>query len=359
VRVRAKNYWGWGEWSDVLLIKASSVPEQVSTATTAIDEATGGLRVEWTEPFDNSDEITEYEIEAKTSSGDWLSICDGSDAQVVATLRCIVDMSVLTEPTTFGLVFEDMVEVRVAARNVNGLGEYSSPNTSGEYVRTAPTFMNALLRDPLTNDHQLHVYWNALDPVTDFTATGGSAILSYGLEWDDASDEAEWYPISGFSSDSTATSLVVQSGITEGSVYHFRLTARNIYGWGPASEVLEIAAAGIPEQMQAPETQIDPDDGLNILVSWVEPHDNSDPISAYSLVFRASDGNYYSVSECVSEEPSLTLSCSVPMAIFLEEPFNLQYNDLVQVRAQATNTNDYGDLSETNLDGARIQTKPE
>jgi hypothetical protein len=47
------------------------------------------------------------------------------------------------------------------------------------------------------------------------------------------------------------------------------------------------------------------------------------------------------------------------MAIFLEEPFNLQYNDLVQVRAQATNTNDYGDLSETNLDGARIQTKPE
>ena len=27
VRVRAKNYWGWGEYSDVLTIRASSVPE--------------------------------------------------------------------------------------------------------------------------------------------------------------------------------------------------------------------------------------------------------------------------------------------------------------------------------------------
>ena len=123
--------------------------------------------------------------------------------------------------------------------------------------------------------------------------------------------------------------------------------------------MLEVAAAGVPEQMDAPVTSIDPADGLNILVTWVEPYDNSDAISAYNIVFRATDGVYYNVAECVSEEPSLTTSCSVPIALFLEEPFNLAYNDLVQVRAQATNTNDWGDLSETNIDGARIQTKPE
>ena len=89
VRVRAKNYWGWGEYSDIFTIKASSVPERVDTVTTAIDEATGGLRVEWTAPFDNSDEIIAYSIEAQEKDGDWTEICDGTDPTVVSTQRCI------------------------------------------------------------------------------------------------------------------------------------------------------------------------------------------------------------------------------------------------------------------------------
>jgi hypothetical protein len=62
--VRARNYWGWGEYSDVLEIKASTVPEKVDTVTTSIEELTGGVRIEWTAPFDNADTITAYKIEA-------------------------------------------------------------------------------------------------------------------------------------------------------------------------------------------------------------------------------------------------------------------------------------------------------
>jgi hypothetical protein len=244
--------------------------------------------------------------------------------------------------------------VRIAAENVNGMGAFSTPNVSGEYIRTIPSYMNPPQRDSLTNDHQLHVFWEPLDPVSDFSESGGSAILSYGLEWDNETNEAQWLPLSGFSADSLSTAFTIQSGITKGSIYHFRVKAKNIYGWGPSSEVLAIAAAGIPEQMSTPVTVIDPANGLNILVTWEKPYENSDPITAYNIIFRASDGIYYNVAECVSQEPNLELSCSVPVAIFLEEPFNLAYNDLVQVRAQATNTNDYGDLSETNIDGARI-----
>lgn len=29
VRIAAKNYWGWGEFSEILTIKAASFPEQV------------------------------------------------------------------------------------------------------------------------------------------------------------------------------------------------------------------------------------------------------------------------------------------------------------------------------------------
>ena len=139
-----------------------------------------------------------------------------------------------------------------------------------------------------------------------------------------------------------------------------RLSARNVYDWGPHSELLEIAAAGVPEQMAVPVTEIDPNNGQNILVTWIAPYDNSDPVIAYEIVFKSNvDGLYSSVAGCVSELPSLTLSCSVPMTTFIEpSTFNLGYNDLLRVRGRARNTNDWGDYSESNIDGARIQTTP-
>ena len=64
VRVAAKNYWGWGEFSEVLTITATSYPEQPEAPTTGIDEVAGGLRAIWVAPFDNSEPITAYLIEA-------------------------------------------------------------------------------------------------------------------------------------------------------------------------------------------------------------------------------------------------------------------------------------------------------
>ena len=112
--------------------------------------------------------------------------------------------------------------------------------------------------------------------------------------------------------------------------------------------------------MIVPVTVIDPDNGQNILVTWVAPYDNSDAIIAYEIVFRSElDGLYVQVSECVSVYPDLVISCSIPIETFIDDTtFNLAYNDLVKVRARARNTNEWGDYSETNTDGARIQTKP-
>jgi len=45
IKVRAKNYWDWGPFSEVLTIKASDVPEKMDPVMTSIDPATGGVRV--------------------------------------------------------------------------------------------------------------------------------------------------------------------------------------------------------------------------------------------------------------------------------------------------------------------------
>jgi hypothetical protein len=47
LKVRAKNYWGWGEFSDVLLIKTATWPENMQALTTSIDPVTGGVRITW------------------------------------------------------------------------------------------------------------------------------------------------------------------------------------------------------------------------------------------------------------------------------------------------------------------------
>jgi hypothetical protein len=45
IRVRAKNYWGWGEFSETLEMKASSMPGKVSMPRTSIYSETGGIQV--------------------------------------------------------------------------------------------------------------------------------------------------------------------------------------------------------------------------------------------------------------------------------------------------------------------------
>lgn len=43
IKVRARNYWGWGDFSDIITIKASTFPDKVEPPTTTIDAATGGI----------------------------------------------------------------------------------------------------------------------------------------------------------------------------------------------------------------------------------------------------------------------------------------------------------------------------
>jgi len=54
-------------------------------------------------------------------------------------------------------------------------------------------------------------------------------------------------------SDSLSTSFI-QQNVTRGTIYRFRLQAKNIYGWGSFSNITAVAAAGIPQQIAIPTT---------------------------------------------------------------------------------------------------------
>lgn len=83
IKIRARNYWGWGDFSETITMKASTMPGQVQTPVTSIEATTGGIRVTWVEPDSNSDTITAYKIEAQLPTNDWSEICDGTQEEVV------------------------------------------------------------------------------------------------------------------------------------------------------------------------------------------------------------------------------------------------------------------------------------
>lgn len=148
MRVRSRNFWGWSAFSTALQIKASTWPQQVLAPKSELNKETGNIDLTWTAPHDGSDQISEYLVLCQQKNGDWKEVCDRK--QVVESLSCSIQMETLWND--FGLLFEDLPLFTVSAYNVNGWGEVSAPNQSGQTILTKPRFMNKVQRDPATND---------------------------------------------------------------------------------------------------------------------------------------------------------------------------------------------------------------
>lgn len=46
-KIRSKNIWGWGLFSPIVTIRASSWPDLVKNIVTSYDAATGGVKLQW------------------------------------------------------------------------------------------------------------------------------------------------------------------------------------------------------------------------------------------------------------------------------------------------------------------------
>ena len=101
--------------------------------------------------------------------------------------------------------------------------------------------MNTPTRGTSTSISQIQVDWVALTLDAD---KGGSTILSYHLQWDQGT--STYVDLIGFSTESTATTYTVTSGITGGQSYKFKVRAKNLYGWGDYSAEATIIAAQEP-----------------------------------------------------------------------------------------------------------------
>jgi hypothetical protein len=277
-------------------------------------------------------------------------------------MYCLVGMHDL-RAAPFSLTYDTLVRAKVLARNERGWSAASEANTVGAKVQVEPLAMGATKRGILTGPTQIDVYWDSITTPQD----GGSPVLSYHLQYDNGTAATTWYDVVGLAPDSLATSILVSSQLVSGTVYGFRVRARNIFGWGPYSLVTSIKAAREPGTPLAPVTSIDAAAGA-LAIDWTAPDARGDAITAYLVEIADKAGTTWHTENatCDATQAALVAArrCTVPMTVLTSAKYGYAYSyatggDLVQVRVKAANFFGFGVLSPvSDASGARIRAVP-
>lgn len=84
---------------------------------------------------------------------------------------------------------------------------------------------------------------------------------------------------------------------------------------------------------------IESEDPLSVKLTWEKPDEHSETISAYEILIRTNDGQTWvedTVNCKADSEPILSSrTCSIPLTVLRDSPYNLVYNDLVVARGRA------------------------
>lgn len=215
--MRGRNKWGFGLYSDVVSIEASSSPETHTDLVVTMN-AGANVRISWSLPNTNGAGIEEYVILIKQADGDFTeetTYCAGAQPAIVDERACEVPLSVLRD-TPYSLLYNDVVVATVRSRNSNGWSGDSTPNFEGARILTEPVQMAAPFRGTSTTESQIHVKWVALEG----DEIRGSTISSYHLQWDKGTDGVTWFDLSGLTSQNLDLEFIVHnSDVVGGQVY--------------------------------------------------------------------------------------------------------------------------------------------
>jgi titin len=245
VRVAAITVNGVGADST----SGSGVPRGVPSAPTGLGATSGDGQVDlaWTAPAsDGGSAITGYRVE------------QSGDGGVTWTTAIADTASIATTATVSGLSNGSAYSFRVSAINVAGVGAASTvASATPATTAAAPTALAAT-----AGDTSVSLNWTA--PAN----TGGSTITGYLVEMS-ADAGVTWSTAVA----NTATSVpgATVTGLTNGTVYEFRVSAITGAGTGTASTVASATPFGVPS---VPLSVVVTAGVGELAVSWSAPASN-------------------------------------------------------------------------------------
>ena len=141
-KVRAVNVYGKGPFSLESTFTPVNEPAVMDQVTTTLQYPS--ILIKFSEPDNSGLPVLDYEVQlldhALNDYREVKSLCDGTLQTVIDNLECSVTVADLISVLSYERGQELIVKVR--ARNSEGYGQLSSPNSSGARVETPPVFMN-------------------------------------------------------------------------------------------------------------------------------------------------------------------------------------------------------------------------
>jgi len=242
---------------------------------------------------------------------------------------------------------------------VIGWGPLSLPTTTG-----SAALVEVLPHKPLASPHRdyslssdtlLQVNFEALNSPED----GGAMVVSYNLQYDDASKGTVWTDLTGHLTDDVSLSFGVTSSIQVGKTYLFKYRAKNIHGWGPYSDSLSLIAARVADEADSVVTS---NEGTYVKISWTEPaYDGGTYLTGFRILIKtASDSFEEDLANCDARDQTVKANqfCLIPMITLRNAPFSLSLAELVAAKVISLNLIGESTPSQENTAGALIRTEP-
>ena len=228
---------------------------------TATNDGERQIDLSWTAPSDDGGaDITGYRIEVSEDGAAWSDLADDTG-------------NTDTTHAHTGLNVETTRHYRVSTINSAGIGPASSIATG---ITAPPTFPNAPSELTATRDEERRIDLSWTAPSDD----GGANITGYRIEVSD--DDSTWIDVVA-NTESTAT-MYTQTELEVATTRHYRVSAINSAGTGPASNV----AIGITAPATVPTVSrglaATKDAVRRIDLKWSAPSDNGGAeISGYRI----------------------------------------------------------------------------
>ena len=303
-QVQAVNLNGLGPYSaqtsNSTAIPATTPDPPINLSTTA---GINSISVSWNPPVnDGGAIISSYTLQYRTGAGNWTTIPLISQPQYIITG--------LNQSTTY--------DIQVAAINVVGTGSYSIiVNGQTDSTPNNPTDLQGSY-----GNAQVSLKWTAPNN------NGGTPIVNYMVEYKLDSTIVPPGSWSQVYTGSNGTAYIV-TGLTNGLLYDFRVSAVNGVGIGSQSIIIKVMPSTTPGLSVI--TSSVSCDNQQILVTWAAPVDTGGlPILSYNL-------QYSSTSSTGSWLPTIpdTFSASTRSYRFTGLTNGTQY--YFQVRANNSN----------------------
>jgi len=149
--------------------------------------------------------------------------------------------------------------------------------------------------------------------------------------------------------------------VTPGSVYRFRVSAKNQYGVGPTSGEVSIYAADKPEPPGAPTTT---QQGTYIRIDWDAPDNNGLTIDEYEiLIYHVVNGQatWTATSACDGSQSAIVTNtyCDVPYMTLRQTPYSMVLNDVITAKVRSHNLLGWSlAYSSPTTAGGQVKTEP-